>query len=376
MEIKNLSGGLSLNPNNEDFLAMQTQNDNTPPSYDDVFQYAKDLNYGELHFKIDKKTGLFAVVAIHSTKLGPAIGGCRCIPYASTQAAITDAVRLAYGMSYKAAICELPHGGAKAVLMRPPVIANRQAYFQSFAEFVNELNGRYVTAMDSGTDVNDMDIIATKTRYVTCTSEGGGGDPSPFTALGVKRGIEAAVKFKLGQDNLRDVHVAIQGAGHVGYYLARDLVEAGARVTMADINTANLERCKNEFKIEIVSPESIYEINCDVFAPCALGAGLNATTIPRLNTTIVAGAANNQLKDIDEDDKLLFERGILYAPDFLINSGGLIYAASVYDHGNFEQAKNHILNIYDALIKIFTRAKAEHKPTNHIAQVIADERLY
>ncbi len=372
MELKELSNDL-FPSHHEDIMAMPTQSNTL--HYDDVFKYAQDLKYGELHFKIDQKTGLFAIVAIHSTKLGPAIGGCRCISYPSTSTAIVDALRLAHMMSYKAAICGLPHGGAKAVLMKPEIIFDRTAYFQAFAEFVNELNGKYVTAMDSGTNVMDMDIIATRTNFVTCTTNIDGGDPSPFTATGVRRGIEAAVKFKLNRSSLQGIHVAIQGAGHVGYFLARELIAAGARLTMADINKVHLDKCVKEFGVATVSPEDIYQVKCDVFAPCALGAILNANTIELLNTSIVAGSANNQLRDLKQDDLALFEKGILYAPDFLINAGGLIHAAATYDHASLEQAKDKIYNIYDAAMTIFERARDENKPTHYIAQIIAEERL-
>lgn len=377
MELKDPIHAPSSTHNDEDALSMSTSlpSHTNSNNYDDVFQFAKKLKFGELHFKIDNKTGLFAIIAIHNTKLGPAIGGCRCLTYPSTQAAINDAVRLAHMMSYKAAICALPHGGAKAVLMKPSEIADRQAYFQSFAEFVNELNGRYITAVDSGTGVEEMNIISTRTPFVTCTSQGGGGDPSPLTALGVKRGIEAAVKFKLGKENLVGIHVAIQGAGHVGYNLARYLHQSGARITMTDTDANSLQRCIREFDVGSVMPEDIYQVECDVFAPCALGSSLNATTIPQLKTQIIAGAANNQLRDLIVDDQRLFEKGILYAPDFLINSGGLIYAAAAYDHGSLQQAEDQIFHIYEALMNIFERAKAEKKPTNQVAQQIAEERL-
>ncbi len=377
MELKDPSNDTTINSTLEDSLNMSTigQPVSSQSAYDDIFQYAQDLDFGELHFKMDPKTGLFAIIAIHSTKLGPAIGGCRCIQYPSTQAAILDAIRLAHGMSYKAAICGLPHGGAKAVLMKPREILDHTAYWESFAEFVNEMNGRYVTAMDSGTDVNDMDIIARKSHYVTCTSQEGGGDPAPYTALGVKRGIEAAVHFKLGRTSLQGIHIAIQGAGHVGYYLAKALTQAGARLTMTDINPLSLARCQQEFGVNVVVPEDIYEVECDVFSPCALGAVINLTTIPKINASIIAGSANNQLKDILQDDQLLFERGILYAPDFLINAGGLIHAAAAYDRGNLENADKLICEIYDASMNIFKRAKTENKPTQYIAQIIANERL-
>jgi leucine dehydrogenase len=377
MELKDHSNDLSTR-HHEDILSMSNQINLPNPSFDidDVFQYASNLKYGELHFKMDAKTGLFAIIAIHSTKLGPAIGGSRCISYPTTSAAIIDAIRLAHMMSYKAAICGLNHGGAKAVLMKPEVIKDRQAYFESFGEFVHQLNGRYVAAMDSGTDLADMDNIAHKTPYVTCTTaNGGGGDPSPYTALGVRRGIEAAVKFKLGRDTLEGVHVAIQGVGHVGYYLAKELHQLGARLTVTDINSQHSQRCQQEFGAKVVPNEDIYHIECDVFAPCALGAILNSVTIEQLNTPIVAGAANNQLRDLTIDDQRLFERGILYAPDFLINAGGLIEAASAYDNGNLSSAVTQIHSLYEATLNIFERAKSENKPTNYIAQVIAQERL-
>jgi leucine dehydrogenase len=374
MEIKELSHNLAPIITGDSFLTIPEYLKDPASSCDDVFSYAKELKFGELHFKMDPATGLFAIIAIHSTKLGPAIGGCRCIAYASTHAAILDAVRLAHMMSYKAAICGLPHGGAKAVLIKPDSILQRSNYFHAFGEFVDQLNGRYVTAVDSGTDVPDMDLIAQRTSFVTCSSQMGG-DPSPLTAVGVKRGIEAAVKFKFGKDDLKDIHVAIQGAGHVGHSLASLLSAAGARLTMTDINTSTLKRCVAEFGVTPVTPEEIYQIKCDVFAPCALGAVLNAKTIAELNTEIVAGSANNQLKDLIADDQRLFQKGILYAPDFLINAGGLIYAAAAYDHGSLERAEQRIHHIYEASLEIFKRAKAENQPTNHIALVIAAERL-
>lgn len=371
MELKDLAHDLSLN-NQEDSLS--TSLGSNPMNYDDVFKYAEKLKYGQLHFKLDPKTGLFAIIAIHSTKLGPAIGGCRCLPYPSTQAAIVDALRLAHMMSYKAAICGLPHGGAKAVLMRT-TIHDRTKYFQSFADFVNELNGRYVTAVDSGTYVSDMDIIAARTKYVTCTSTQQGGDPSPFTATGVRRGIEAAVKFKLGKESLQGLHIAIQGVGHVGYILAKELHELGAKLTITDTNETNLHKAAQEFNAKKVSPEDIYHVECDVFAPCALGAVLNPYTINLLQTQIVAGSANNQLQDLTRDDLDLHQRGILYAPDFLINAGGLIHAAATYDNASLKGADNQIYNIYEALSTIFERARIENQPTHRIAEVIAEERL-
>lgn len=342
---------------------------------DRLFRYAEFLNFGEVHVKFDPATGLRAIVAIHNLKRGPAIGGCRLIHYPNTDDALEDALRLAYMMSYKAAISNLNHGGAKAVLIKPKVIKDRKAYLETFADFVNELGGRYITAVDSGTSEKDMDIIATRTSYVTCTTASGvGGDPSPQTAFGVRRGIEAAVKFKLGRDSLDGVHVTIQGAGHVGYYLAKELKERGARITMCDVNHFNLQRSIDELGVETCSPESIYDVKADVFAPCALGAVLNLHTINRLQVPIVAGSANNQLAH-HQHGALLHDRGILYAPDFVINAGGLIYVAATYDHADTSNAMKQVGDIYSTSLEIFERARQENLATNEIAEKMALERL-
>lgn len=342
---------------------------------DSLMRYAEFLGFGDIHTKIDEKTGLKAIVAIHNLKRGPAIGGCRMISYQTIDKAMEDALRLAHMMSYKAAINNLNHGGAKAVLIKPKVIKDREAYFEKFGEFVNELGGRYITAVDSGTSPVEMDIIARKTPYVTCTTKSGGdSDPSPLTALGVRRAIEAAVKFKLGRDDLEGVRVAIQGAGHVGYCLAKELKERGAHIIIADINLKSIQRCIDEFNADVVHPEEIYSVQSDVFAPCALGAVLNLDTIKRLNTSIVAGSANNQLAH-HHYGALLHERGILYAPDFLINAGGLIHVAVIYDHGDMKQCMEQINNIYHTVYDIYERSKFENRATNEIAEKIARDRL-
>lgn len=342
---------------------------------DRLFRYAEFLNFGKVHIKFDPATGLRAIVGIHNLKLGPAIGGCRLIHYSNTDKALEDALRLAYMMSYKAAISNLKHGGAKAVLLKPKVIKDRKAYFESFGDFVNELGGNYVTAMDSGTSESDMDIIATRTPFVTCTTaSGAGGDPSPQTALGVRRGIEAAVKFKMGKDNLADLHVSVQGAGHVGYYLAKELTERGARVTMCDVNQANLQRCVDALGVATCAPEDIYDLKVDVFAPCALGAVLNLHTINRIKAPIIAGSANNQLAH-HQHGVLLHERGILYVPDFVVNAGGLIYVAAVYDHADTQEAFKQVADIYYTVMNIFERSQKENVATSEIAETIALERL-
>lgn len=342
---------------------------------DSLMRYAEFLGYGELHAKIDEKTGMKAFVAIHNLNRGPAIGGCRMVVYQNVDSAVEDALRLGYMMSYKAAINNLPHGGAKAVIIKPKVIKDREALFEKFGDFVNSLGGRYITAVDSGTGTADMDVVERRTPYVTCsTRSGSDGDPSPLTALGVRRAIEAAAKFKLGRGNIEGLHVAIQGAGHVGYYLAKELKALGARITISDINLKAIQRCVDEFGAEVCHPDQIYDIDADVFAPCALGAVLNRDTIIRLKTPIVAGSANNQLAH-SLYGTLMHDRGILYAPDFLINAGGLIHVAVLYDHGNLKQSTEQINNIYHTVYDIFERAKHENCATNKIAEHIAQERL-
>lgn len=342
---------------------------------DSLMRYAEFLGYGDIHTKIDNKTGLKAIVAIHNLKRGPAIGGCRMVPYQTIDKAMEDALRLGYMMSYKAAINNLPHGGAKSVIIKPKVIKDRVAFFEKFGEFVHELGGRYITAVDSGTSPAEMDIIERVTPFVTCTTKSGAdSDPSPLTALGVRRAIEAAVKFKMGRDSLDGIHVAIQGAGHVGYYLAKELHALGAKLTMCDINQKSLQRCEEEFGAKTCHVDEIYSIECDVFAPCALGAVLNLHTIKQLQCSIVAGSANNQLSH-SHYGSLMHERGILYAPDFLINAGGLIHVAVLYDHGDLAKSLEQINNIYNTVYDIYERSMSENIATNQIAEKIARDRL-
>jgi leucine dehydrogenase len=341
--------------------------------HDELLRYAESLGFGDLHIKLDPATDLCAIVAIHSTKRGPALGGCRLMEYDSVAEAVRDGLRLARGMSYKAAICNLALGGGKSVIIKPKQIKDRNAFFAAFGRFVHELGGRYITAIDSGTDMLDMDVINTQTPYVTTISKHNG-NPAPFTATGVRVGIQAAVQFKLGKTSLDNIHVAIQGAGHVGYLLAKELTELGARITMCDKNTENLQRCVQEFNVQPVALNEIYGIACDVFAPCAVGGILNDQTIAQLKTSIIAGSANNQL-DEAQHGRMLHEHHILYAPDYLINAGGLIHAYAEYHNTSFAQAEQHILHIGDQLIEIFERSAQENKPTCEIADAIAAGRL-
>ena len=349
------------------------KNETTPMIQDDILDYAISHGFGDLHFKVDNETGMKAIVAIHSTKLGPALGGCRFIEYPNTTSAIYDAMRLAKGMSYKAASVNLPLGGGKAVIIKPNQPFNREAYLHAFGRFVNDLGGRYVTALDSGTQLNDMDIIAQHTPYVASLSSHNG-DPSPSTAKGVLRGIQAAVEFKLGKDKLEGLHIAIQGLGNVGYQLAGHLHELGARLTVADVNPTSVERAIKNFGATAVPTESIHKVPCDVFAPCALGAIINDFSIGQLQTTIVAGAANNQLAH-SYHGQLLHDKGILYAADYVINAGGLIFAASKYLHTPENLVLQQIDGIHTSLMAIFARSQRENRPASEIADILAQEKL-
>lgn len=339
----------------------------------DFLDYALSDGFGDLHFKVDKETGMKAIIAIHSTKLGPALGGCRFIEYPSTKSAIYDALRLARGMSYKAASVNLPLGGGKAVIIKPNKPYDREAYLHAFGKFVNELGGRYITALDSGTELSDMDIIAQHTTYVASLSHHHG-DPSPSTAKGVLRGIQAAVEFKMGKSKLEGLHVAIQGLGHVGYLLAAHLHERGAKLTVADINTASVERAVKDFDASVVPTNAIHKVPCDVFAPCALGAIINDESIGELQTSIVAGAANNQLAH-SYHGQLLHDKGILYAADYVINAGGLIFAASKYLHNSEQLINQRIDGIQRSLLAIFARSEREDRPASEIADILAQEKL-
>lgn len=342
------------------------------PQSSDFMDYALSHGFGDIHFKVDPKTGMKAIIAIHSTKLGPALGGCRFIEYPNTEAAIQDAMRLAIGMSSKAALANLPLGGGKAVIIKPSTPYDREGYLKQFGTFVNSLGGQYITAMDSGTQLEDMDIIAENTTYVA--SRSAHGDPSPSTALGVFRGIEAAVSFKLKRPSVNGLHIAIQGLGHVGYRLAEHLHHAGARLTVADVNPALVKRAVQAFNAEHVSTSEIHTVACDVFAPCALGGVLNDSTISQLQTTIIAGAANNQLAHRFHGQHL-HDNGILYAPDYVINAGGLVFAAGRYASTPDTQMQQQINGIGNRLIEIFERSAAENRPTSIISDDIAKEIL-
>lgn len=354
-------------------LYHNTETQSTSIHDEDFLDYALNHQFGDIHCKVDPVTGMKAIIAIHNTRLGPALGGCRFIEYPNTQTALMDAMRLARGMTYKSALARLPLGGGKSVIIKPSKPFDRDAYFHRFGAFVQELNGRYITALDSGTELADMDIIAEHTAYVASLSAHHG-DPSVATARGVLRGIQAAVRHKLHRDTLDNLHVAIQGLGHVGFLLAGHLTEQGAKITVADINPARVEQAVKAYGAKAVGIDQIHAIPCDVFSPCALGAILHDASIKALQTTIIAGAANNQLAHSYHGDRLL-KNNILYAPDYAINAGGVIFAAGKYFGLSESSVNEKVDHIQETLLEIFQRSDAEHRPTSEIADQIAMERL-
>jgi leucine dehydrogenase len=343
----------------------------------DLFTYGESLGHGELHIKMDKESGLHAIVSIHNTNLGPALGGCRFIEYDTVTSAIYDAMRLARGMTYKAAISNLPLGGGKSVIIRPKQLQNREAIFDAFGKFVNDLGGRYITAVDSGTDVDDMDVIHRHTSHVTSTSRADEhhGNPSYSTAVGVFQGIRAAAKLRLGRDDLAGLQVVMQGTGHVGYPLAKMLHDAGAKLTVCDMNAEAAKRCADEFSAKVVDPNQIFNVPCDVFAPCALGAVINDATLPRLQTKIVAGSANNQLAEA-RHGLTLKENNILYVPDYVINAGGLIEVAVFDVIKRPDELEARVHAIYDTVYEICEQALATHADPAQVADAIAAKRIY
>lgn len=337
----------------------------------DLFDYLDSRCYGDVHFKVDRASGLHAIVAIHNSQLGPALGGCRYLSYPNTTSAFRDVCRLARAMSCKAALVNIPHGGGKSVIIKSPKqTRDRRALFQAFGQFINQLGGRYIAAIDSGTNIQDMDCIAEVCDYVTCTSKTPD-TTSQHTAHGIFLGIKAAVAFKLDKVSLEGVHVAIQGVGQVGYYLAKELAQHGARVSVSDLNANAVGRCQTEFDATPVAAADIYGVQCDVFAPCALGAIINDTTLAQLQTKIIAGSANNQLELPDKHGRQVFEQGILYAPDYVINAGGLIYAAACYDRMRDADIAQRMSAIDKRLLAIFEQSAQQQRPTSAIAESMA-----
>lgn len=342
-----------------------------------VFSHADNFNHEQIVFCRNDDVGLRAIIAIHDTQLGPALGGCRFYPYASEADALRDVLRLARGMTYKAACAGLNLGGGKAVILGDPRRDKTEALMRAFGCFVESLGGRYITAEDSGTTVADMDYIRVETSHVCGVSAaaGGSGDPSPVTAWGVFHGIRAALQPMFGSAEVAGRTVAVQGVGNVGYNLVRYLTEAGATTIITDVDDDRLEQCSEEFGSEVVRPEEIYDVEADVFSPCAMGAIIHDGTIERLNVRIVAGGANNQLDNMARHGARLKERKILYAPDYVINAGGLINVYSELHKLPREKALRDAERIYETLHRIFATAIELGITTAEAANLVAEKRV-
>lgn len=338
----------------------------------------QEFDHERVVFGHDAASGLHSIIAIHSTALGPAAGGCRMWPYRSTGEALTDVLRLSRGMSFKNALAGLPFGGGKAVILGNAQKGKSAELFQAYGRLVDSLGGAYITAEDVGTTLADMEQVARITRYVSGLGRApgeAGGDPAPRTALGVFLGIQAAVKFRLGRADLQGTRVGVQGVGGVGYHLCALLSGAGAELLIADVRAEAIAPVRDEFRATVVPVDELLSQELDVLAPCALGAILNRASIAKLRTRVIAGAANNQLAT-DSDGAALLAAGVLYAPDYVINAGGIISVAHEF-RGNATEAQviREIQAIPLRLTEIFERAERENRPTNEIADQMARERI-
>ena len=343
----------------------------------DLFSKLETADHEQIVLCNDNSTGLKAIIAIHNTVLGPGLGGTRMWHYSTEAEALNDVLRLSRGMTHKAAISGLNLGGAKAVIIGDANKHKSEALMRKFGRFVENLNGKYITAEDVGTTTKDMEYVNMETNHVVGLPEsmGGGGDPSPVTAYGVYMGIKASAKKAYGSDSLGGKKVAVQGIGKVGMHLVELLHKDGAEIFVSDINEDNLKHASRHYGVHVVSNKEIFTIPVDVFAPCALGAILNTENINKLNCNIVAGAANNQLAVEDEHGPLLAEKGILYAPDFLINAGGLINVYSEHIGYNRETALRDTEKIYDTTLSIYDLAEAQKIHTQKAAIVLAEKRV-
>ncbi|QDX93673.1 Glu/Leu/Phe/Val dehydrogenase [Brevibacterium sp. JNUCC-42] len=341
-----------------------------------IFDYLQKYDYEQLVLCQDETSGLKAIIVIHDTTLGPALGGTRMWMYNSEEEAIEDALRLSRGMTYKAAAAGLNLGGGKAVIIGDPRKDKSEELFRAFGRFVQGLNGRYITAEDVGTTVADMDLIYQETNYVTGVSPafGSGGNPSPVTAYGVYRGMKAAAKRGFGHDDLSGKTIAVQGVGNVAYNLCRYLHEEGANLIVTDINMENVQRAVVDFGAKAVGVNEIFGVECDIFSPCALGAIINDDTIPQFKAKVIAGAANNQLKEERHGDTIQ-EMGIVYAPDYVINAGGVINVADELHGYNRERAMKKVETIYDNMNRVFEIADRDNIPTYKAADRMAEERI-
>lgn len=342
-----------------------------------LFEQIQGYDHEQVVFCYDKHTGLKSIIAVHNTILGPALGGTRFWNYNNESEAIFDVLRLSRGMTFKAAAAGLHLGGGKAIIIGNSHTDKSEALFRRYGKFVNSLNGKYITAEDVGTSTQDMEHISRETKHVTGVPEymGGSGDPSPFTAYGTFLGVKAAAKVAYGSDSLAGKKVLVQGVGHVGEVLVKYLVEAGAKVLIFDIHEKRVNEVAKKYGAIPVDNDHLYEMEVDIYSPCALGATLNTVNIEKLKCAVVAGAANNQLEDEQKHGQMLIDKGIIYAPDFVINAGGLINVAAELDGYNRERVYGEVEKIYDRLLEIFKMAGKEKITTQQAAMNMAERRL-
>ena len=343
-----------------------------------IFEEIARKSHEQVIFCHDEASGLRAIIAIHDTTLGTALGGTRMYPYKSDEEALVDVLRLSRGMTYKSAAAGLNLGGGKAVIIGDPKKQKSEQLFRAYGRFVQGLAGRYITAEDVGTTVRDMEWVRHETDSVTCISRalGGSGDPSPMTALGVYEGMKAAQHFRTGDSALAGLRVSVQGVGAVGRHLVDFLVHDGAKVVVCDVDADNLASVTDKYaEVEVVAPAGIYDVPVDIYAPCAMGATLNPDTIARLKATIVAGSANNQLADDARDGAALAARDIIYVPDYVINAGGLINVANELAGYNNERAGQQVVGIHDIIRNILEIARDEGKLPHEAADALALRRI-
>lgn len=342
-----------------------------------IFDTMTEFEHEQIMFCNDNNSGLKAIIAIHNTVLGPGLGGTRFYNYRSESDAIKDVLRLSRGMTYKASISGLNLGGAKAIIIGDPSKLKSEALFRRFGRFIENLNGKYITAEDVGTTTSDMEYINMETSHVVGLPEikGGGGDPSPVTAYGVYLGMKAAAKHVYGNDSLNRKTIAVQGIGKVGYNLIERLYKEGAKIYITDINESNIKKAITDFDAISVNNDDIFDLDVDIFAPCAMGAILNSNTIEKLKCSIVAGAANNQLENEEEHGLMLKAKNIVYIPDFLINAGGLINVYSEVNGYNKKIAFDQTEKIYQTSLDILNKAEKENTHTQRAAIALAENRI-
>lgn len=342
-----------------------------------VFNHPEFDQHEQIVFCNEPASGLRAIIAVHNTHRGAALGGCRMWPYADEEEALRDALRLSRGMTYKSALANLHLGGGKAVVIGDPRRDKTRELLLALGDCIEKLSGTYITAEDSGTSVADMEVIGERTRYASGVVKGAehGGDPSPSTAYGTFIGLLTAVKHRLHTESLRGLRIAVQGLGNVGFHLARHLRDAGAELYVADIHAEQVERAVAELGATAVAPDTIHALDVDVFSPCAMGGVINDQTVGEIHASVIAGAANNQLATPDHGVRL-HKRDILYVPDYVLNAGGIIDIAYQHDGGGLSAARKHIEGIAGTLEEVFARSSLENRATSKVADELAEERFH